>query len=167
MVLGKDGVIYNIFRFDDMGRGYAGVLKLSDDGTTYSLLDGNKSLIKNFPTAVSKFMIKYDEATGKYICLSNVHGGPEVNLDRHRRVLAISVSDDLINWETKDYLLVEREMMNENVSSLAHAWQYPDFVIDGDDLHYVVRESSGDASNWHDSNYITFYTLSDYKNVIA
>lgn len=167
MVLGKDGVIYNIFRFDDMGRGYAGVLKLSDDGTTYSLLDGNKSLIKNFPTAVSKFMIKYDEATGKYICLSNVHGGPEVNLDRHRRVLAISVSDDLINWETKDYLLVEREMINENVSSLAHAWQYPDFVIDGDNLYYVVRESSGDASNWHDSNYVTFYTLSDYKNVIA
>ncbi len=167
LVLGKDGVIYNVFRFDDMGRGYAGIIKLSDDGTTYSLLDGNKSLIKNFPTAISKFMIKYDASTGKYICLSNVHGGPDVSLDRHRRVLAISVSDDLVNWTLKDYLLVEREMINETVSAYAHAWQYPDFVIDGDDLHYVVRESSGDASNWHDSNYITFHTLKNYKSVIG
>lgn len=167
MVLGKDGVVYNILRIDDLGRGYAVMLKLSEDGTTYSLLDGSNSLIKNFPTAISKFMIKYDEATGKYICLSNVHGGPDVSLDRHRRVLAISVSDDLINWELKDYLLVEREMINEEASAYGHGWQYPDFVIDGDNLYYVVRESSGDASNWHDANYITFYTLSDYKNVIS
>lgn len=172
LVLVPDGSIYNIMRVEGMitdawgnpknvlETGKAAMVKLSADGKTHS-----DPVLLDFPTSVTKFSIKYDEATGLYICLTNIHTGAK--LKNQRTVMAIAVSKDLIHWDVKDYLLVERELMNFNASAYHHGWQYPDFVIVGENLYYVVRESSGDSNDWHTGNYLTFYTLSDYKNVIA
>ncbi|MBQ7347084.1 MAG: hypothetical protein IJW55_03930 [Clostridia bacterium] len=176
LLIGPDGAIYNVMRIEGyvvdsygnnnniLGAGYAAILKLSDDGSTYTVPESG-ALIKNFPTGVSKFSIRYDEASGKYICVSNLYTGAK--LLNQRTVMVISTSTDLLNWETKDALLVEREMINRDVSAFAHGWHYADFVTVDGDLYYVVRESVGDANDWHTGNYIGFYTLEDYQSVIS
>lgn len=177
LVVGTNGVIYAVMRIEGesrdsvtgyvtgrLGKGYAAILRLSNDGTTYSYC-GN-GIIEDFPTGISKFMIKYDAATGKYICLSNLSFGNAPN-PNERTVLAISSSTDLRNWTVHDYLAVEREMINADAAGFAHGWQYPDFVIDGDSLYYIIRESSGESGGWHNANHVSFYTLADYKSVIG
>ena len=166
-LIAKDGTVYALMRIegDGYGRGYAAIAELSADGKTYKKC-GNSSIISGFPTGISKFMIKYDEATQKFICLSNISFGNAPN-PNERTVLAISTSTDLRNWTTHDYLVVERQMINADAAGFAHGWQYPDFVIDGDKLYYIVRESSGASSGWHSANYVSFYTLENYKGVIS
>ena len=174
LLLGPDGSIYNLMRIEGyvkdsygnnnnvLGAGYAAILKLSAEGTAYEMHDSG-SLI-SFPTGVSKFIIRYDESTQKYICISNLYTGAK--LLNQRTVLAISTSSDLLTWETKDTLLVEREMMNADASAFAHGWQYADFAIDGDDLYYIVRESSGASNDWHSGNSVGFYKLENYRDIV-
>ena len=166
-LIAKDGTVYALMRIegDGYGREYAAIAELSADGKTYKKC-GSSSIISGFPTGISKFTIKYDEATRKFICFSNISFGNAPN-PNERTVLAISTSTDLRNWTTHDYLVVERQMINADAAGFAHGWQYPDFVIDGDKLYYIVRESSGASSGWHSANYVSFYTLENYKGVIS
>lgn len=162
IVAGKDGELYVFFRIDAATKIQL-VAKLTDNGTRYEI--AGEGIISNFPTSKSKITIRYDEATDKYITISSPYmGGPMQN---QRIVLCIAVSDDLFHWDIKEYLLVSRNMANPVIDGFAHGLQYADFIIDGEDILFVVREAVGYTCSYHDGNYTTFYRLMDYKQVIG
>lgn len=163
VIKGADGELYVIYRLDAMPTyGYAIIFHLSADGSTLSVVESCNSIIE-FPYTQSKFTIRYDEETGKYISLTSL---PTAQTAAQRNVLGLVVSDDLIHWEVVDVLLVDREMINTTVSCTAHAFQYVDFVICDGNILYAVREAIGNTNYFHDGNYITMYTLSDYAELI-
>ena len=164
-VVGPDGEIYVIYRIESHPNpNYAVMFKLSADRTTLALLSGSQSLI-SLPTTISRFTIKYDAKSKLYVCLSNLYTVD--GCDRARNVLGLSVSSDLRNWRTVDTLLVDREMMNAEASCWAHAFQYPDFDFDGEDLVVVIREATGYTNNFHDGKYCTFYRVSNFREMIS
>ena len=167
MVVGKDGHLYAVYRVDASPIwGYAIIFRVSEDGRILTLVENDACVgagIIKFPSGQSKFMIKYDDATGKYLSMTSL----TTNGSTHQRnVLALVASDDLFTWEVVDILLVERQMMNNTLSEYAHAFQYVDFDVMGDDLLLIVRESVGDSCNYHNANAITLYTLADYAEHI-
>jgi hypothetical protein len=45
-----------------------------------------------------------------------------------------------------------------------HAWQYVDWLFDGDDIIYVSRTGWDDSHNFHDANYMTFHRLRNFRD---
>ena len=171
MVQGKDGEFYVIYRIETMPYGdYALMLRLSDDFTKLELMgeNGKDSLLANFPTTVSRFVIKYDAELDMYVMISNWWTVKDVQTHtcRARNVLGLSVSEDLKTWTKIDTLVVDREMINSECSAWKHAFQYTDFDFDGDDLVMTSRETQGFANTFHDGKYFTFYRVSNFRELI-
>lgn len=160
-----NGEVYVMYRLESQPYGnYALLMKVSKDRENLLFLENGESLVA-LPTTVSKFNIKYDESSGLYLCISNLWT-VESNC-RARNVLGLSVSSDMINWTVVDTLLIEREMMNAECSSWLHAYQYPDWDFDGDDIVMVIREATGFCNHFHDGRYCTFYRISDFRKLIV
>ncbi len=163
IVVGPDGNVYAIYRLGIRDHiGYAILVKVSDDGSTLSIVDSCDSLIW-METAVSKFSVRYDEMSELYYALVST---PTVEGEYHQRtVLSLVYSADMINWTTATSVLVDRELMNEHYAARMHGYQYADFVFDGNDIIMVVRETTG-YSNWfHDGKWTTFYRIEDFRKL--
>ena len=160
-VMGPDGNVWILARYTANN---AFLMRLLEDGRVVGYNgDGSASLI-DFPSTANKFTCRYDEKTGKYIALTCPQ--MDVNCYYQRNYAALCVSDDLIHWELKEILLCDREICNDTVSVAQHAFQYIDWIFDGDDILFVVRESAEDAANFHDSNYLTLYRIAEYANLV-
>lgn len=165
-VAGKDGSIYAMYRVNSQpDPGYVVILKLSADNKTLSVESGNINSVIKFDGGVTKFTVRYDEATDLYISLVNNITVKEGIWQRN--VLSIAVSKDMYNWEIADTVLTDRTMMNEYVSITRHGFQYVDWVIDNGDILLAVREAMDDSELFHNANYLTFYRLKDYRSVIS
>ncbi len=165
LVVGRDGVIYVFYRVNHVGTDRQIVLKLSADGSTLSKAEEIDSFLTGFPTSLSKVIIRYDESTDRYIAISNAYTGAV--LTSQRTVLCLASSKDLFHWEINDYLLVSRDIASPLTEAYKHAFQYPDFAFDGDDLILAVRESSDYANYFHDGTYTTFYRVKNYRNLLS
>ena len=172
LVQTPDGELYNIFRPEmQPNNGYAGLLHLSADGSKHSFVEPCHSLV-SMPTSVSKFCARYDEATTLSLSLSNYPSIPTPApskgppLAGHRNILCLTASEDLIHWKVIDILLVDREIMNPICSAKSHAFQYVEWVFDGEDILYVVRESVGYTNCYHDGRCVTMYRLKDYAKLV-
>lgn len=158
-VIGPDGKVWVLTRFNSAPSvDYGAVLRLSDDNT----LEFDR--IIKFPGGMSKFTVRYDESTGKYIALANPNTQRDYSLQR--LCLAMLVSDDLYNWQIAETLLVPDWLDNWETLTQKNAFQYPDFVFDGDDIAYVVREAGIGAADYHNANLTTFYRIKNYKQYI-
>ena len=118
----------------------------------------------SFPSTANKFTCRYDDKSGKYLAIVCPLVDPDGSYQRNWSALA--VSDDLVNWKIAEMLLCDRELVNPYVSISQHAFQYVDWIFDGDDILFVVRESAGDCKNFHDSNYLTMYRIVNYAEMI-
>lgn len=166
VVQGPDGGIYMILRIDsDPYCGYAAIARVSEDGSTVSVVEECNSLLR-LPTSISKFSVRYDAVSGLYLSMTSLPTLPQ-NAAKQRNILALVASRDLIHWEIVDTLLVDREMMNATLSAAAHAFQYVDFVVSGDHLRLIVREATGFTNTYHDGKYITMYTVYDFRTLIG
>ena len=83
-----------------------------------------------------------------------------------RNILTLVASKDLINWEIVDTILIDRTMLNFDVSMAIHAFQYVDWCFDGEDIIFTVRETMGDTYYFHNGYELTFYRLSNYKSLL-
>lgn len=163
IIAGKDGKLYAIYRIDaSPTNGCAAIFTLSDDGSTLTPVSECEGII-HFPSAQSKFMIKYDEKTGLYLSLTSLPTGIWFC---QRNVLGLIASRDLIHWETVEVLLTDREMLSDMVSAYSHSFQYVDFDLDGDDIHLIVREAAGKSCTFHDGTHVTMYTISNYVKLL-
>ena len=161
-----DGNVTVIFRIDAGETcGYAAVVRVSDDGSTLSVIPECNSLVR-MPTATSKFSVRYDSVSGRYLSLVSL---PTMQKDaaKQRNVLALIASKNLMDWQIVDTILVDREMMNNTMSAASHAYQYVDFDFSGSDVRFVVREASGVTNTYHDGTFITLYTIENFRTLLG
>jgi hypothetical protein len=111
-----------------------------------------------FPGNNAKFMIKYDEVSKKYysiICRIDC-----IERMRRRNLLSLMSSEDMENWDLVCDLIDGRDKDMDKVG-----FQYVDFEFEGDDIIYLCRTALNDANTYHNSNYSTFHTVKNFRNL--
>ena len=159
IVADRDGGLHNIMRVHEAKEGgVAGLLKLSEEGRALSF-DREDGYFK-FPGGAKKFTIRYDGKSDRWWSLTN-WAQPEslkraVNAERTRNTLALTSAKDLRDWQVRSVLLYHPQVKT-------HGFQYADWHFDGEDIIAVVRTAYGNAPNCHDSNYLTFHRIEDFR----
>ena len=110
----------------------------------------------DFPANESKFMIKYDEKSGKYWSVAT-----RIDCIEHidnRNLLSLMVSDDLEHWR------VAKDIFNYlHTDPMKIGFQYVDFSFEGEDILFMCRTAMNGADNFHNSNYATFHRIEDFR----
>ncbi|MDW8322253.1 MAG: sialidase family protein, partial [Armatimonadota bacterium] len=151
-VVAPDGRIVNILRVDYREHPEkAAIVSISEDGTR-ATFEPDTGFI-DMPGGCKKFTIRYDPVSRLYWSLSNYV--PEKHrsfpTERARNTLALICSHDLRLWEVRAILLYHPDPEK-------HAFQYVDWLIEGNDLIAVSRtaydDGMGRAHNQHDANFL-------------
>ena len=162
-VEGPDGSILNVLRFNSLPLVDKGaIVKVSRDGTSVSFDPGTGYI--DIPGGLTKFSIRKDPSSGKYLALANESTVPEKG--KQRNVLSLIVSDDLRIWRIALRLLRDDTGLESDASIQLTGFQYVDWQFDGEDIIYLVRTAYRGAHNYHDSNRITFHRLRGYSSAI-
>lgn len=159
-VVGPDGEIYNVLRYQMYGctpsYGKALVLKGNKkkweeplEFAWFADFNGGSN---------SKYDLLYDEQSGAYWAI--VSEVVEENHPSQRNVLSLAVSKDLRKFRIVKNLLDFRLEDPDQVG-----FQYVSFIIDGKDILYLSRSAFNKAHNMHDSNYITFHRIENFREV--
>jgi hypothetical protein len=154
IVVTPDGEVINLLRVAEEGGDRAAIVHVSDDGKTLSF-DPEKDLI-DFPGGAVKFTIRYDPVSGYYWTLASKQKAPPAT----RNVLVLTRSKDLKHWEI-------RTTVFRHYDRQFHAWQYIDWLFDGDDILFVSRTAWDGSHNYHDANYMTFHRLENFRTLDA
>ena len=162
-VISPEGKIVNILRIDyrpDGGK--AAMVRISDDGL-HAAFNPEEDVI-DLPGGCKKFTIRYDSQSKLYWTLSNAilpeyRGG---NPERTRNVIALMSSDDLRKWEIRNVVLHHPDVQK-------HGFQYVDWLFEGDDIVAASRtaydDGLGGADNQHNSNFLTFHRIEDFRKL--
>lgn len=158
------GGIGNVLRVDyrEGTSEKAAIVEISEDGTAASFAP--ETGLVDFPGGGTKFTIRHDPISVRYWSLCNHTPRPEdgrLGL-RGRNTLALSRSDDLRAWEVRSILL-------HHPDDEHHAFQYVDWLFDGDDIVAASRTAFDDglsgAHNYHDANFLTFHRVSGFRDL--
>ncbi|KVD83421.1 glycosyl hydrolase [Burkholderia sp. ABCPW 14] len=120
----------------------------------------------DFPGGGKKFTVRFDPRSERYWSLANAvpNADGTANLERVRNTLALTSSPDLRHWTVERVLL-------QSADRLRHGFQYADWQFEGDDIVAVVRmafdDSEGGAQSQHDSNYVTFVRVRDFRHAAS
>jgi hypothetical protein len=150
MVVTPEGKLVNILRVALAGGDKGAIVRVSDGGKTVSF-DPEHDFI-DFPGGANKFTIRYDQKSGRYWSLANKEKAPVA----YRNVLALTSSSDLVEWRVESIILRHVDRRN-------HAWQYVDWLFDGEDIVAVSRTAWDGAHRAHDANYFTFHRIADFR----
>ena len=160
-VVTRDGAVVNILRVHCSTGGKAAIVRVSKDGKTLSF-DPRRDII-DFPGGAKKFTIRYDERTKAYWTLCNPvmpKHACDARASSVRNTLALMRSVDLRTWEIRCLLLYHPEVRH-------HGFQYPDWLLDGEDLIAAIRtaydDGLGGARNAHDANFLTFHRFANFR----
>lgn len=170
VVLTPDNRIVDVLRADDRStfEEKAAIIDISDDGKTASF--NENSGFVNFPGGSKKFTIYHDKKSGLYWTLTNyipdslkaeLYKQPKrLRSSRVRNTLALCSSKNLRDWEINKIVL-----QSDNVAS--HGFQYVDWLFEGKDIIFLSRTAYDDggrgARNCHDSNFITFHRINNFR----
>lgn len=152
-----DGNMLILMRVDDpICDGKAARLNLSKDFKTLSF-DPATGFV-SMPGGCKKFVIRFDDVSKRYWSLVDwVH--PEdadaPDKERTRNTLALVASDDLRSWEVRS--IIYRH------SNRKIGFQYVDWRTVGNDIHFVCRLAWDESPNCHDSNYLTFDRIVNFR----
>lgn len=106
----------------------------------------------------SKFMIRFDPASGKYYTIiSRIYSEEKIHA---RNLLSLMVSDDLETWTLVQDLIDARDQDHALVG-----FQYVFFDIVGNDILFLCRTSMNGAKNYHDANYQTFHRIQNFRDL--
>ncbi len=154
LTVAPDGRLYNIMRYQTQAEKKILAFLVDDDPD--APLKYSHAI--NFDGNLSKFMIKKDTVSGKYLSIiSRRIDEPKTA----RNLLSLVASSDLETWETVCDLIDRRHDAPSKVG-----FQYVDFEIEGDDIIYLCRTSMNNARNYHDANYSTFHRIEDFRNLL-
>ena len=137
----------------------AAMVRIGESGTRLSF-DPSGGFI-DLPGGHSKFTIRYDARSERYITLSN--GVHDLDHPGLRSVLSMYASANLRNWSHCRTLLADDSGDPPELAAQRTGFQYVDWQFDGEDILYLVRTAYGGAHNYHDANRITFHRLADYR----
>jgi hypothetical protein len=159
MVEGPAGELLNILRVrSEPASDYAAIMRVNDLGRSVTF---NTNDFIAFPGGTHKFTLRKDPETRLYWTLSNKNTVP--GRASQRNILSLHVSKDLLNWEFVCNLMSDDQGLSEDESLLNTGFQYADWQFDGDDIIYLVRTAYRGAHNFHDSNYITYGCVKNYR----
>lgn len=159
-VAAPDGTVQNLLRVHNACQ--AAVTRLGPDGRTLTLA---AAAFVPFPGGAKKFSIRRHPPTGLYLALSNpvLPGFADRDNAAIRNTLALVSSPDLARWRLNALLLFHPD-------AARHAFQYPDWQFDGDDLAVVLRtafdDDAGGAHNAHDANYLSFLRVPHFARLL-
>ena len=163
VVADPQGQLWDVLRFNsepavDVGARVA----IHDEGRriTFSPDTGFFSM----PGGMTKFSIRRDPKTGRYLSL--VNNNTEPTCAHQRNVLSLAQSDDLWQWRLVTSLICDDSELPSADSLRLVGFQYVDWQFDGDDLLYLVRTAYDGAHSYHDANRITFHRLVDYVDLL-
>ncbi len=129
---------------------------VSEDGKTVSF-DPQKDFI-HFYGGTNKFTIRYDPVTKRYWSLVNKQKDPQA----YRNILTLVSSADVRTWRVESVIL-------RHPDSEKHAFQYIDWLFEGDDIIAVSRtaydDGLGGARRAHDANYLTFHRIANFRQL--
>ena len=140
------------------------VINVSDDGSAISF--DETSGFYEMPGGAKKFTIRYDEESGRYWTLSNYVKKEFVNMNPGyvRNTLTLCSSADLKQWTVHEVILSHDDVKN-------HAFQYIDWLPDGNDMVFVSRtafdDRYGGADSYHNANFITFHRIADFREKLS
>ena len=151
LCVAPDGKLYNLMRYQTSEKKILAYLVNTDDPD--APLSYSHAI--EFPANLSKFMIKKDNASGRYYSVATRRiDEPQTR----RNLLSLMASYDLKSWTVVCDLIDKR---NEDPDKIG--FQYVDFEIEGDDIIYLCRTAINGAHNYHDSNYQTFHRIKDFR----
>ncbi len=160
VVVDRAGVVRNILRSDrdDL----AAVATVSADGKSLTVdPEFDRTAL---PGSSKKFLIRWDEPSGLYWALSNPPppGTSAEEAKAMRNTLALFSSKDLRDWTLRCVLL-------HHPDHEKHAFQYPDWIVEGDDLLVASRtafdDGLGGAHRAHDANFLTFHRFEKFREL--
>ncbi len=157
IVVTPEGKLVNILRVQRDDEETAAVVHVSDDGKSVSI-DPDKDFI-HFYGGTNKFTIRFDPVTKLYWSLVSKQKNPTA----YRNNLTLVTSSDLRNWKVASVVLHHPDSKN-------HAFQYIDWLFDGDDIIAVSRtaydDGLGGAHRAHDANYMTFHRIRNFRRFV-
>ena len=167
VAVAADGQVVNVLRTNCQGAGgaeatgfidRAAIVRVSEDGRQLVHRPGLDTI--SMPGGGTKFTLRLDPVSGRYCALVNRQLDPVAERNR----LYLTSSPDLRRWNTEHLLLEHPDPAN-------HAFQYVDWVYDGDDIVYVSRTAFHDgcepAHNFHDANFLTFHRLAGFRSYLS
>jgi hypothetical protein len=130
---------------------------------------GEPMLFAPCPGGQMRFHILYDDSSRLYWLLSSVATDSMTRPDRlpsgrfnlpnnERHILALHFSRNCVDWCLAG--VVARG------ASYGQARHYASMVFDGDDLHVLSRSGDAHAKSAHDTNLITFHTVTDFRDLV-
>ncbi len=153
-----DGKVVDILRFECQ-KAKAIVYQSDADPSAPLLFERTM----DFPAGHSKFIILKDDKSGRYYSVATRYFEDGVRTYRGRaprNLLCLLVSDDLKEWRVAQNLIDYRHAdMNK------FGFQYVDFMFSGEDILYLCRTAMNGAADFHDSNYITFHRIENFRNL--
>lgn len=163
LVVAPNGKLYNIMRYDTSKTvpNYGLILAFEVNTQDHTAPLKYDRAIK-FDGNLSKFTIKYDQVTGYYYTLmtriwdSGVNGGAG-----DRRLLTLARSKDLDNWENVEDIFDHRKIATHREDG----FQYVDWEFEGNDIIFFCRTAINNANSFHDSNYILFSKIKNFRNL--
>lgn len=157
------------------GTGFAAIAKAVEnaDGTITTMLEeapsGKKMVYVPCPGGQLKFHIVYDHVTRLYWLLSSQATGSMTRADllpterfdlpnneRHR--LQLHFSKNCIDWCFAGMVAA--------ASSVKQSRHYASMTICEDDLYIVSRTGDGRNQSAHNTNLITFHTISNFRKLV-
>lgn len=164
VVVSPEGALWNILRFNS--RPYvdrAAMVSVCDEGRRIAF-DAHTGFI-DFPGGMTKFTIRRDPVSGRYLSLVNDNTDPAQPAQRN--VLSLYASDDLRTWRFVVRLMEDDSGLSREDSIRLTGFQYVDWQFDGRDIIYVVRTAYRGAVRYHDSNRILYRVLRDYAGMMG
>lgn len=161
-VVDPDGHVVDILRPFTTGLATekAVIMHISDDGRK-TRFDPSSGFI-DMPGGGKKFTIRWDPLSSRYWSLTNHVPDPQKTTRgiKARNSLCLVSSADLRRWQVNQVIL-------HHADDEFHAFQYADWLFDGDDIIFVSRtaadEEGGTAHNYHDANYLTYHRLTSFR----
>ena len=158
IVISPEGKLVNILRVQNDDVETAAIVRISDDAKTVSF-DPDKDFT-HFYGGANKFAIRYDPTSNLYWSLVNKQKNPAA----YRNNLTLVTSPDLKTWGVQSVIL-------HHPDSNRHAFQYVDWLFEGDDIIAVSRtaydDGLGGAHRAHDANYMTFHRIKNFRRFVA
>lgn len=152
LVIAPDGKLYDFMRYQTQAEKKILVYRVPEDPDAPLEYAGPV----DFEGNLSKFMIKFDPVTGKYLSIiSRRIDEPQTQ----RNLLSLVMSEDLKHWKTVEDLIDRRYEDPQYVG-----FQYVDFEMEGEDIIYLTRTAINGAANYHDANYSTFHRIKDFRS---
>ena len=156
-VLARNGSVIHVAPAELPGSGDGGVALIYSNGPNATTFNSRVGAGGGYTELVQhgKFSMVFDAESDRYWSITNTAEA------RPRHILGLYSSYDFSAWRYHGEVI-------RGPSSHFNGFQYPDFIVHGDDIVLVSRtaweDSEGQPPRWHDGNIMSFHRVKDFRS---